>query len=99
MSVPRESMTWCPGETHGDDGVRINSVSPGSIDTPMARRELEVQPGMHTLLEMTPIARLGTIQEVVSVVRFLTSEEATYITGTDVLVDGGALTALAGLLA
>lgn len=70
-------------------GIRVNTVSPGSIDTPMGQREMESQPAMQSLLEATPIRRLGTADEVAAAVGFLLSAEASYVTGTDILVDGG----------
>jgi NAD(P)-dependent dehydrogenase (short-subunit alcohol dehydrogenase family) len=70
-------------------GARINSVSPGSIDTPMGRAELEGQPAMRAMLEQTPFPRLGTAEEVAAVAGFLLSPAAAFVTGTDVLVDGG----------
>lgn len=70
-------------------GIRVNTVSPGSIDTPMGQRELESQPGMQALVAATPIRRLGGADEVAAAVGFLLSPEAAYITGTDILVDGG----------
>lgn len=74
-------------------GVRINSVSPGSIATPMGHQELDGQPMMRTLLEQTPVQRLGTADEVVAAVDFLLSDAASYVTGSDLLVDGGAVAA------
>jgi NAD(P)-dependent dehydrogenase (short-subunit alcohol dehydrogenase family) len=84
----RHAATW------GQRGARINSVSPGSIDTPMGRQELAGQPAMVALLEQTPIARLGTEADVVAAVEFLLSDAASYITGTDLLIDGGIVAAL-----
>lgn len=69
-------------------GVRINTVSPGSIETPMGRQELDSQPMMQALLDQTPLRRLGRPEEVVAAVDFLLSDAASYVTGSDVL-DGG----------
>jgi NAD(P)-dependent dehydrogenase (short-subunit alcohol dehydrogenase family) len=70
-------------------GARINTVSPGSIDTPMGRQELAVQPAMRSMLDRTPAGRLGREDDIAAAVEFLLSDDATYITGTDLLVDGG----------
>ena len=57
----------------------------------MGRQELEQQPEMATMLEQTPLGRLGTPEEVAAVAAFLVSDAASFITGIDVLVDGGQL--------
>ena len=75
----------------GPRGGRVTSLSPGIIDTPMGRQELEQQPEMATMLEQTPLGRLGTPEEVAAVAAFLVSDAASFITGIDVLVDGGQL--------
>jgi NAD(P)-dependent dehydrogenase (short-subunit alcohol dehydrogenase family) len=80
----------------GPVGARICSVSPGMIDTPQGRQEMQQQPVMQTLLERTPLQRLGTADDVAAVVSFLLSDEAAFVTGVDVLVDGGVVAALAG---
>ncbi len=79
----------------GASGARICSVSPGTIDTPMGRRELERQPGMRMLEEMTPLGRSGRADEMAAVMAFLLSDEASFVTGIDVLADGGACAAVA----
>jgi NAD(P)-dependent dehydrogenase (short-subunit alcohol dehydrogenase family) len=73
----------------GDRGARIASLSPGIIDTSMGHQELESQPFMSVMIEKTPLKRMGRADEIASVVDFLCSEGASFITGTDILVDGG----------
>jgi NAD(P)-dependent dehydrogenase (short-subunit alcohol dehydrogenase family) len=73
----------------GPLGGRICSVSPGLIDTPMNEQEMASHPFMRMLLEQTPLGRLGEADEMAAVVAFLLSDEARFVTGIDVLVDGG----------
>ena len=81
--VQRTAADW------GPRGARICSLSPGIIETPMGRQELEQQPMMTLMLEHTPLQRVGRAEEVAAVVEFLVSDAASYVTGTDLLVDGG----------
>lgn len=79
----------------GKKGARIISVSPGIIMTPMARKAAEEHPEQIKRMEqMTPLGRSGTAQDVAQVVKFLMSNDARFITGTDILVDGGMLNQL-----
>ncbi|KFF98304.1 short-chain dehydrogenase [Streptomyces scabiei] len=72
-------------------GARINSVSPGVIATAMSKAEAEGPSGAHMLamLEASGAGRTGTPTEIADAVAFLVGPEARYITGTDLLVDGG----------
>ena len=75
--------------TWGQHGARIVSLSPGIIDTPMGRLELENQPAMAEIVKQTPLGRIGRPEEIAMSIDFLMSKEASYITGTDLRVDGG----------
>jgi NAD(P)-dependent dehydrogenase (short-subunit alcohol dehydrogenase family) len=70
------------------DGIRINSVSPGQIITPMTRPAIEALPERHFERRIL-LERLGDPVEVSRAIRFLLSSEASYITGTELVVDGG----------
>lgn len=86
--VARSAAAW------GAHGARIVSLSPGMITTAMGRLEFEQQPAMQMLLDETPLARLGDAEEIASVVAFLCSPAASFVTGCDLLVDGGVCAAL-----
>ena len=73
----------------GAVGARILSLSPGIIDTAMGRLENDAGPEMQRMINVTPLGRQGKAEEIASVVRFLVSRDASYINGTDILVDGG----------
>jgi NAD(P)-dependent dehydrogenase (short-subunit alcohol dehydrogenase family) len=83
----------------GGKGARIVSVSPGMIDTPMGQAELEQTPGARQVLEATPVGRIGTPLDIALAAQFLASDAAGFITGTDLLVDGGATPVLAKVMA
>ena len=71
------------------DGIRVVSVSPGAIDTPLVRASLEQQGGEGALANRHPLGRLGRPQEIASAVVWLASDEASFVTATDLEVDGG----------
>lgn len=75
----------------GARGARIVSLSPGIIETPMGQREFEQQPTMARMVGMSPINRWGRADEIAATAEFLVSAGASFITGTDVRVDGGAI--------
>lgn len=72
-------------------GARIVSISPGIIDTPMGRTEMKGHPIMQQLVDASPLKRAARAEEVAAVAVFLCSPAASFVTGTDVLVDGGSI--------
>ena len=73
----------------GPRGIRVNSVAPGMIDTPIAAG-LPVE-HRQAYTSRTPLGRVGTPQDVAKVIRFLLSDEAAYVTGQTIVVNGGYL--------
>ncbi|CAB4898694.1 MAG: SDR family oxidoreductase [Actinobacteria bacterium] len=78
-------------------GIRANSVSPGVIRTPATEGDLlaDNHP-MRNIAEHIPLKRIGTIDDVVATILFFASDEAGYITGTNLMVDGGWSSVLPG---
>jgi NAD(P)-dependent dehydrogenase (short-subunit alcohol dehydrogenase family) len=73
--------------TYAGRGVRVNSVHPGFIWTPMTEaQDSEISQG---LIDQTPMARAGQASEVASAIAFLASDDASFVTGVQLLVDGG----------
>jgi NAD(P)-dependent dehydrogenase (short-subunit alcohol dehydrogenase family) len=76
-------------------GIRVNTISPGYIDTPMVVKEVmytysqEVEDGKRKRAAMVPMGRQGTAWDVAYAALFLASDEAKYITGANLVVDGG----------
>ena len=76
----------------GRRGARIVSVSPGSIDTDMGR--LEQQSGSAAMAEHAALGRFGTAEEIAEVLAFCAGEQAGYLTGVDILCDGGVVASM-----
>ncbi|MDA7874341.1 SDR family oxidoreductase [Rhodopirellula sp.] len=82
-----QARQW--GVEYARDGIRVLSISPGAIDTPMIRASLAEQGGAAALGNRHPIGRIGKPHEVASAVLWLTSAAASFVTATDLEVDGG----------
>lgn len=87
------ALTRAMSTDYARRGIRVNSVSPGTIDTPMLHDFVAEQRDPPALLrqfgEMHPIGRIGNIEEVAEVCLFLASERASFVTGSNYVVDGG----------
>jgi NAD(P)-dependent dehydrogenase (short-subunit alcohol dehydrogenase family) len=87
-------MTKTAAAEYGRDGIRINSVCPGVINTPMLARALERDPSRQKKLKsLHPIGRFGDAAEIANAALWLCSEQASFVTGHQLAVDGG-LTAI-----
>jgi NAD(P)-dependent dehydrogenase (short-subunit alcohol dehydrogenase family) len=83
-------------EAWAKQGARIVSISPGIIWTPMGRYEVEHGQAARIVLEQTPLRRWGTSMDIARAAAFLASEDASFITGTDLRIDGGMIPARLG---
>lgn len=73
----------------GPLGITVNNVAPGAIATPINKSLLEDKPKLNALLANIPLGRLGTPDDVAGVVAFLASDEASYVSGSTYVIDGG----------
>jgi NAD(P)-dependent dehydrogenase (short-subunit alcohol dehydrogenase family) len=92
LRVQAAAVTW------GDRGARVNSISPGIILTPLARDEMSGPgaKGYQATIKKSAAGRVGTTDEVATAAAFLLGTDGAFITGTDLLMDGGVIAALRG---
>ena len=75
---------------YAQQGIRVNAVGPGYTRTAMVKRVLDVNPKMEDwMIEKTPMGRIGVPEEIAEMVVWLSSDEASFVTGSVVPVDGG----------
>lgn len=102
LDDPNQAYNFCKRGNHlmvtkfamdfGAKGARLLSISPGIIETPMSAAAMEeASEIMNQMLAITPIGRFGKPEEIANTVEFLKGEKASFITGSDILIDGGLL--------
>jgi NAD(P)-dependent dehydrogenase (short-subunit alcohol dehydrogenase family) len=74
---------------HAKDAIRCNSVHPGPIDTPMVRGPQTDPNRLETLIGRVPLGRIGTVEDIAYGVLYLASDESSYVTGSELVIDGG----------
>ena len=73
-------------------GIRINCIAPGTVDTPQARGSSGSAETLRNIAETHPMKRLGSPEDIADAILFLASDEASYISGETIIVDGGSRT-------
>ena len=95
LRVQAAAMSW------GERGARVNAISPGIIATPLAQHELnsDIGDGYRAMIAASPAKRMAPPEEVAAAAAYLLGPEAGFVTGSDLLIDGGVIAAmLAGKL-
>lgn len=82
-----QAKQW--GVEYARQGIRVVSVSPGAIMTPMVRATLAAQGGEAALANRAPMGRIGAPEEIAAATLWICSKGASFVTATDLLVDGG----------
>ena len=82
-------LTKSTAVQYAADGIRANSVHPGVIETDMMKEVVRNEDERATRMSLTPIGRFGTAEDVAHGVLFLASDEASYVTGAELVIDGG----------
>ena len=83
------SLTKYTAVQHAKDNIRANSIHPGPIDTEMISENLSTPHGRASSVARIPLGRIGAISDVAMCVLFLCSDESSYITGSEIVIDGG----------
>jgi NAD(P)-dependent dehydrogenase (short-subunit alcohol dehydrogenase family) len=84
------ALTRALAVDHVADGVRVNAVCPGTVDSPWVRRLVEdVGDSLETLKARQPMGRLGTPDEIAESILYLASDQAAFVTGSALVIDGG----------
>ena len=79
-------------QEYGANKIRVNSICPGAIQTPINKNAWDTPEALNSLLNLIPYNRIGQPQDIGNLAAFLASDLADYITGTSIFVDGGMTT-------
>ncbi len=77
------------GVQYAGQGIRINAIAPGFVDTPQMRGSTESTESFQSFVDAHPMGRVGRPEEITNVILFLASDEASYVSGSVLVVDGG----------
>ena len=90
LRVQAAAVAW------GMRGARVNSISPGIVMTPLARHELNSDVGdiYRAMVAASPAGRMASPEEIAIAANFLLGPDAGFITGSDLLIDGGVIAAM-----
>jgi cyclopentanol dehydrogenase len=84
-------FTKVTASQHARDKIRCNSVHPGPVDTDMLHSAMPDPDVLTSRLQRVPLGRMGTVAEIVTAVLYLASDDSAYMTGSELVIDGGAL--------
>ena len=84
-------FTKVTASQHAQDGIRCNSVHPGPVDTDMIHTAIPDPEVLRQRLRRVPLGRMGRVDEIVTLVLYLASDESSWVTGSEFVIDGGAL--------
>src|SRR5437764_1427627 len=84
-------FTKVTASQHAKHRIRCNSVHPGPIDTEMLHSAIPDKDALQRRLQRVPLGRMGTVAEIVTAVLYLASDDSAYMTGSELVIDGGAL--------
>lgn len=83
-------LTKVASAQYASQGIRVNSISPGGVDTPQMRGSTASAQVFHERNEGHPMGRVGTAEEIANLITWLSSDQASYVSGINYIIDGGA---------
>jgi cyclopentanol dehydrogenase len=84
-------FTKVTASQHAKDGIRCNSVHPGPVDTDMLHSAMPDPEVLRQRMQRVPLGRMGRVEEIVTLVLYLASDDSAWVTGSEIVIDGGAL--------